>query len=229
VSALVVFRAAGLGHGGAALLSGVDVAVDAGQLVLVVGPSGGGKSTLLATAAGLLAPQSGEVTRAAKRVGLVAQSERLSDLFPVTVTEFVTGGAARELAWHGRPSGAVRARVAALLARLDLDGSAHALVATLSGGQRQRACIARALAAAPDLLVLDEPTSALDDTSAERVVGLVGEALAAGAGVLVATHQPERFGPAARLATATRTWQVADGCVREVSPGLAREEVPAWR
>lgn len=209
-------RGAALGFGADVALTDVDLVLNGGEVALLVGPSGGGKSTLLAAAVGLLAPRKGTCTRAARRAAYVAQHERLSELSPVDVSELVTGGAHAALRLSRRPDAVVRARVARLIAELDLAPLEHAPFGALSGGQRQRALLARALAAEPDFLALDEPTSALDDSSAARVADLVRGAATRGAAVLVATHQPERFAaPSDAGAPRVRRFRVADGHVRE--------------
>lgn len=215
MSALLELRAVDLGHRGAVLLPGVDLALGPGELLVLRGPSGGGKSTLLHTALGLLPPLAGEVRRAARRAAWVPQQDRLDDLFPVDVSELVSSGAVHDFGWSRRPGRATRAHVRGLLERLDLVPLAHEPFAELSGGQRQRALVARALAARPDLLALDEPTSALDGGSAALVIALVHEAAASGAAVLVATHQHESFTAGAETASTVRRILVTGGRVVE--------------
>ncbi|WP_067429819.1 ABC transporter ATP-binding protein [Nocardioides jensenii] len=171
---------------GASRLIAVDRAgltVARGELVALVGPSGSGKSSLLAVAATLITPDSGRVlvdgietgtlgrsARTALRrdhVGLVFQQPNLIDslsaLDQLTVTALLAG--------RSRRSAIVEAR--ALLASVGLDGQESRLPAQLSGGQRQRVNIARALMGSPALLLVDEPTSALDHERGAEVMALI--------------------------------------------------------
>jgi peptide/nickel transport system ATP-binding protein len=167
---------------------GVSLHVEPGEVLGLVGESGSGKSTVVRAVTGLLAPTAGSVRigdvditrargRAAKalrrRIGVVFQ-DPLSSLNPrTTVGESV----ATPLRLHKAvPSSQVDGRVAELLSAVQLSPSLRTRYPhELSGGQRQRACIARALALRPDLLVADEPTSALDVTIQARILDLLRE------------------------------------------------------
>ncbi len=204
----VELRGATLGRRGAPVLSDVSLTARAGEFLVFSGPSGGGKSTLLASVLGLLPPLAGDVRCSATRRALVPQHDRLDDLLPVSVLELVLSGAPRERSWMGRPSAAACARARGLLGGLDLADYAERRFGALSGGQRQRALVARALVGQPEVVAFDEATSALDQGSAERVVRAATEAAAGGALVLWVTHQP-------LVGVAARRFRVADGGVRE--------------
>ena len=150
-------------------LDGVNLAVERGEVVAIIGPNGCGKSTFLRVAAGLLAPQRGSVTLDDRpivgpdpRVGLVFQEPRL--LPWRSVADNVT----YPLELAGWPRERRDERLAALLDLVGLSESARARPSQLSGGMRQRAAIARALALEPEVLLLDEPFSALDALTRER-------------------------------------------------------------
>ena len=157
------------GRKGTLALDGMDLEVERGEVVAIIGPNGCGKSTFLRVVAGLLAPDRGGVTLDNRpiqgpdpRIGLVFQEPRL--LPWRSVADNVTYPL--ELAgWH-RERRAERLRE--LLELVGLTAAAEVRPVHLSGGMRQRTAIARALALSPELLVLDEPFSALDALTRER-------------------------------------------------------------
>ena len=193
------------------VLSGISFALPVGELFVLEGRSGSGKSSLLSVAAGLQAPTAGTVhvmgepidardpgraaALRARHVGLVFQHLHL--LSELTVQENV------ELPLRLRHEGraASRARAAELLALFGLEGLADRFPPSLSGGEQQRVAIARALAPRPGLLLVDEPTSSLDRANSVRVGDALRQAAASGAAVLVATHDPllHRLGRLARI------------------------------
>jgi NitT/TauT family transport system ATP-binding protein len=151
------------------VLDGVDLEVRGGEIVSLIGPNGSGKSTLLRLAAGLLAPDAGEVALDGApllgpdpRIGLVFQEPRL--LPWRTVSQNV----AYPLELAGRAAPERAERVAELLDLVGLEAAADVVPSRLSGGMRQRAALARGLALAPEVLLLDEPFSALDALTRER-------------------------------------------------------------
>jgi ABC-type polar amino acid transport system ATPase subunit len=176
------------------VLRGVDLVVDAGERVVVLGANGSGKTTLLRAIAGLDAVESGEIR--ADGVGLVLQQ---GALFPhLSVFENV----ALAVRLKGRPhESAARAALAAV--GIDRLG---AMPHELSGGQQQRVAIARALALEPRVLLLDEPTSALDPDATREVERTLAGLSVRGIAVVVVTHD---LPFAAR--TATRTLRLRDG------------------
>jgi ABC-type Mn2+/Zn2+ transport system ATPase subunit len=172
-----------------AVLSDVDLAVGAGEMLGVVGPSGSGKSTLLKLVAGSLRPVAGRVTRSAsgRRIGYVPQVETVNWNFPVTVSEVVTMArtSGRLLPWSSR---AEQARVSVLLDRLGLAGLGGRHIRELSGGQQQRVFIARALLTGAELLLLDEPTSGVDVRTRHEVLHLLAELNGEGLAIVLSTH-----------------------------------------
>jgi zinc transport system ATP-binding protein len=195
MSAAIALRGVDFAYGRRRVLQHVDLEVPAGSFTAVIGPNGGGKSTLLKVALGLLPPDRGEVRllgekpeRARHRVGYLPQSSHLDPDFPITAHEAVS---------HGRLG---RGLVLGPMKRRDRDAALKALgetgcenladrpLARLSGGQRQRVLIARALATDPELLVLDEPAAGLDPESQGELYDLLS-ALARRLTVLVVSHQ----------------------------------------
>ena len=185
------------------VLKGVSFAIPQGGVTAVIGPSGGGKSTLLRCVNLLEEPDSGNLRvgdiglsfggasrihrddrlRVRRRTGMVFQSFQL---FPHrTALRNVMEGLETVLGW--KPERA-RERALELLERVGLPEKASSYPATLSGGQQQRVAIARALALSPEVLLCDEPTSALDPELAAEVVDVLRALAADGMTMLMATH-----------------------------------------
>ena len=145
------------------VLRDFNLRIQAGELVALVGPSGVGKTTLLHIAAGLEAPDAGQVsagdTASPVRLGMVFQQPRLLDWRSVRAN----------IDLAARAAGRDTHRTAELLEAVGLADYADAYPPTLSGGQRQRAALARAFAIEPQILLLDEPFSALDELTARRL------------------------------------------------------------
>lgn len=156
-------------YGEAPVLSHVNFEVASGDFVGIIGPNGGGKTTLLKILMGFLQPQSGAVkifglppSRIAGKVGYVPQRLPFDRQFPISVLEVVLTGRLSRLPWYGLYSRADRDASEAALARVNLLSLKDAPYGSLSGGQAQRALIARAIVSEPSLLLLDEPTSSVD-------------------------------------------------------------------
>jgi putative ABC transport system ATP-binding protein len=213
-------------------LAGIDLEIDAGELVAVVGASGSGKSTLLHLIAGIDRPTSGEVWVAGRplhdldetmltafrgrHVGIVFQSFQL--LPTLTVLENVV--VAMDFVAM-RPVGERRACALELLDRVAVADQAHKLPATLSGGQQQRVAIARALANDPALVVADEPTGNLDTRTAEQVMALLCSLAELGKTVLVVTHERDV------LQRFRRVVELVDGSVLSDTRGAGAGTVTA--
>ncbi len=195
---LVELAAAGFRYDGDVALDGVDLRLRRGERLVVLGPNGGGKTTLLRLLLGLRRPTSGTVRwpGARPRRGYVPQFPAFERSFPMRVEEMVRDGLLGER--RRRPSGsaAERALVAPLLERLDLAPLRGAYLTELSGGELKRALLARALIGRPELLVLDEPAASLDEPSRRELWRLIAE-LPADTAVVLATHDlaPDTFRP----------------------------------
>ncbi|HEV7433411.1 MAG TPA: amino acid ABC transporter ATP-binding protein [Pseudorhizobium sp.] len=185
------------------VLADISLQVAEGRVTALVGPSGGGKSTLLRCINLLEIPNSGTIRlgdatvefspggrlgweaiqRIRRQTGMVFQNFQL---FPHrTALENVMEGLLTVLKWP-REKAQVHAR--ALLAKVNMEHKADAWPATLSGGQQQRVAIARALAMSPRVLLCDEPTSALDPELATEVVEVLSKLAAEGTTMIIATH-----------------------------------------
>jgi ABC-type Mn2+/Zn2+ transport system ATPase subunit len=172
---------------GADVLGGVEFTVGAGEIAAVLGPNGGGKTTLFRALLGELPFRTGEVTLAG-RPAYVPQNEGARLDFPVSAHDVALMGAYGRTPWFRRVARADRERAAAALARVGLGEHAHARFGTLSGGQRQRVLLARALVQDAPVLLLDEPLSGVDRPSAAQIERVFGELQAEGRALLVATH-----------------------------------------
>lgn len=185
--------------GGPPVLIDVDLTVEPGDLVGIVGPSGSGKSTLLKVMLGTVRPVGGVVRRApGVTVGLVPQVETIDWSFPVTVAECVGMARARglRLPWITRRE---RLEIAEVLDRLGMAGLAQRHIRELSGGQQQRVFLARALFTEASVIFLDEPTSGLDVRTRHDVLHLLDDLNADGLTIVLTTH--DLNGIAAHLPT----------------------------
>lgn len=166
---IIEFRGVSFSYDGEAVLTGVDLKIDERDFVTVVGPNGGGKTTLLKLILGLIHPTAGSVrvfgrppVESRTRIGYVPQHSLADQSFPVRVLDVVlTGRLGRRRAFGGYESEDREAAMEAL-GEVGLCDHAGRPFAALSGGLRQRTLIARALASQPDILLMDEPTANLD-------------------------------------------------------------------
>ncbi|MCC6948418.1 MAG: ABC transporter ATP-binding protein [Bradyrhizobiaceae bacterium] len=163
------------------VLAGIDLSIPAGSITAVIGRSGSGKSTLLQVAAGLLAPQAGEVA-CDGRLACVFQDARLLPWCRAR------DNAAFGLKCLGVARRERRERAAAMLTRLGLADAVDCWPAELSGGMRQRVALARAFLVAPRVLLLDEPFSALDPGLRLELLSMLRTELACNCAVLMVTH-----------------------------------------
>ena len=195
-------------------LDGVSLTIPRGSFAVLAGPSGSGKTTLLALLGGLDRPSRGEVlfeghdlarlsdvalARLRRRFGFVFQDFALIAGLPVW--ENVT----YPLIPRGVPRSRRRDIARTTLAPLGLASKEHARPGELSGGEQQRVAFARALAGQPEVLLADEPTSNLDADTGRQVCDVLRNVHAAGATVIVASHDP------AVVALATRDYELRQG------------------
>ncbi len=191
--ARVLIEAHGLaaGYGSQPAIAEVDFALAAGEAMALLGPNGGGKTTLLRAVLGDLAPMAGEL-RVSARCATVPQTERSQLDYPVSALDVAAMGALARLPWWRRPGRSERAAALEALAQVELAELAEETFGRLSGGQRQRVLIARCLVQDAQVLLLDEPFTGLDRPSAERLEALLGKLAGEGRALMIATHDLEQ-------------------------------------
>lgn len=176
--------------GRTAVLTDIDLCISAGSIHALVGPNGGGKSSLVRCLLGQAA-HAGTIRidwpADPGVIGYVPQALEFDRGLPMTVMDFLAAIASNCPAFLS-PQAPVRHTILAALARVGMEDKAWRRMGALSGGERQRVLIAQALMPAPDLLVLDEPMAALDEAGAAMFAGLIGNMKEAGVTVLWVEH-----------------------------------------
>jgi ABC-type Mn2+/Zn2+ transport system ATPase subunit len=190
VSEVVAASSLSAGYGQKPALREVDFSAHAGRTVCVLGPNGGGKTTLFRVLVGELPPLGGSAY-VQGRPAYVAQTDRTRLDFPVSTLDVALMGSLATGRWWLPPRAPERAAARRALARVDLGAEEQTRFGELSGGQRQRALIARALVQHASVLLLDEPLAGVDPGSAELISALFGELRAEGRTLLVSTHDVE--------------------------------------
>jgi len=235
----VILQARGAGYrypsAQEAAVTGVDLEVDAGQVVLVTGPTGCGKSTLLRLCAGLLGRHGqgevlGAVAVAGREPASTSPARRVASLgfvSQVPSDQLVTGTLGDEVAFGLESAGwtadRMEQRVAELLLLLGLPAEPSRSVRALSGGQQQRLVVASALAGGAPLLLLDEPLAQLDPVGAQRLLQRLRALADDGVAVVVVEHRLEACWPVLdRVVVLDDGRVVCDAAVDEVPLGVLR-------
>ena len=220
---VLAYRGCSVGYGAGPVVHGVDLEVDAGDCVALLGPNGSGKTTLVRAALGLAQVTSGslevlgtpvrDLTRRAA-IGYVPQRHTVATSVPATVAEVVGVGRlartdpVRRLLPAGRRRD--RAAVEQALEAVGLADRARSSVGELSGGQQRRVLIARALASEPELMLLDEPTAGVDEDSQHALVEVLAALAGRGVSMVIVTHEL-----AAVRGVVDRAVRLVDGRVRD--------------
>ena len=202
-------------------LKSVDLTIDQGEYVAIIGPSGSGKSTLLNILGLLDRPTSGEYLLAGDLTGELDEDRRAAEraqrigfvfqAFHLLPRRTVLENVMLPMLYNGAPRAEREARARAALERVGLGHRIGFLPAVLSGGERQRVAVARAVVSRPSLLLADEPTGNLDQRMTAEVMQLLEELNAEGQTIVVITHDDE----VARRAH--RRVRISDGTLREVA------------
>jgi iron complex transport system ATP-binding protein len=226
-------RALTIGYSDRVVGRGLDVALAQGEVLALLGPNGGGKTTLLKTLLGILRPQAGEVVIGSRSLAAISIRERArliayvpqlhTPTFAFTVETVVLMGRTAHGNLFSRPSVHDRAVAARVLERFGVAALAQRPYTMISGGERQLVLLARALAQEPQFVVLDEPTASLDFGNQGKVMREIRALAAAGHGVLFTTHDPNHALRAADRAYLLRNGErIAEGAVGSV---LTREQL----
>jgi ABC-type Mn2+/Zn2+ transport system ATPase subunit len=241
VTHLLEARDLAVGYEGRPVLRGVTFAAHPGERIGVLGPNGGGKSTLFRAVLGELPPLAGTL-RVDGRVGVLPQTERSRLDYPVSALDVALMGSLSRRPWW-KPTGRAERRTALqAVARVGLADRAHDPFGELSGGQRQRVLLARALVQEARLLLLDEPFSGMDAPSTATTLALIDALAADGHALLIATHDVDQargwdrvlclnhhqvaFGPPGDALTLRVVEETYGGQIVEV-PGGSRGILPA--
>lgn len=219
-----------IGYPGRLVGEGLSIRVNEGEVLALLGPNGGGKTTLLKTLLGLLPPRAGDVALAGKNLSAFSHRERArligyvpqvhTGTFAFTVETVVMMGRTAHGSLFSKPGAQDRAVTMRVLERFGIDALAPRPYTEISGGERQLVLLARALAQEPRFVVLDEPTASLDFGNQGKVMREIRALAESGLGVLFTTHDPNHALRAAHRAYLLRAGEcLADGPVSEVLTG----------
>ncbi len=211
-------RGGGVVLGGRPILRDIDLTVEAGDVVALLGANGSGKSTLVRSITGLLPLSAGSARLFGQpisdfdqwpRLGYVPQRSTIAAGVPATVAEVVAAGRLSRRRAFLPPRAADRQAVRDALETVGLADRAQHQVSTLSGGQQQRVLIARTLAGEPELLVLDEPNAGVDLVSQQAIADTFEHLSAGGATIVVVLHELGAFAPFIDRAVVLREGRIA--------------------
>ena len=200
-----------LSYGERHVLCHITQTIRRDDFIVLTGPNGGGKTTLLRLVAGLLSPTRGKIVRCDGVImGYLPQYRPIDRQFPTTVRDIVRSGLSCRMKWWQRYTAADSAQADEALSLFHLEDLAKRPISDLSGGQWQRTLLARAFVSRPDLLLLDEPETHLDEASRMELYTLLQRYRSVGA-ILVVSHDEHVF----PQVPGRKIWHVEDGAVVE--------------
>jgi zinc/manganese transport system ATP-binding protein len=202
-----------------------------GSLTALVGPNGGGKSTLLKGITGALAPLDGRIELGTDSLAYLPQIAEIDLSFPISVFDLVAAGLWKQTGLFGGIGAAERARVARALARLGLSGFENRPIGTLSGGQMQRALFARLMLQDARLILLDEPFAAIDERTVEDLVEIIAQWHEEGRTIIAVLHDLDlvkrHFPLSLMLAREPVAWGLTQAVLTPVNLAKARYAIEA--
>jgi len=176
------------------ILSGISLELKTGEFLGLIGPNGGGKTSLLRVILGVMAPTCGQViwhdpvTAGKPAIGYVPQRSGVDQNYPLRTLEIVTQGSAGALPRWGERGRALRLQAEAALRRVGLETEHDTPFAVLSGGQQRRALVARALMDNPKVLLIDEPTAGVDAQGQDQICSILRDLTRHGIAILLVSH-----------------------------------------
>lgn len=173
----LVCKELSVGYGAKTVAENINITVNKGDYLCIVGENGSGKTTLLKTLLGLIPPVRGSVefinSRSKKNIGYLPQQTFIQRDFPASVREIVMSGFHSCMRFRTFYNSDEKEKAANIAGRLGIDGIFDSSYRELSGGQQQRVLLARALCAAADMIILDEPVTGLDPAAAEEMYDII--------------------------------------------------------
>jgi len=171
---LIQLRDVSIGYEGISLIDHIYIEINKGKLVGMVGPNGGGKSTLLKTLLGLVPPVTGRLLYKENiTFGYVPQSVTFDRIFPLSVLEIVIMGRYARVPFTRKPDKNDMDIVRVTMVRTGIDHLKDRTFRSLSGGEKQRVLLARAIAGGPDIIAMDEPTASIDSKGEAEIMSLI--------------------------------------------------------
>jgi zinc transport system ATP-binding protein len=219
------FEQVGLQLSGSDILEDVSFPVHAGEIHCVIGPNGGGKTSLIRCLLGQM-PHTGTIGidwADTKTTGYVPQFLEFDTTLPVTVDDFMALVCQAYRPAFAGMSAATRAMAHAALDRVGLNGKRHSKIGSLSGGERQRVLFAQALIPEPGLLVLDEPMTSMDEVGAEIFVRVIGELAEQGVTIVWIAHDLAQVNALAASVTCINRSVLFSGPPAQVLAGRGAE------
>lgn len=187
-TSLLEIKSLRFGYGETTVLEDVNLEVKEGDFVGMIGPNGGGKSTLIKLIMGLLQPWEGSIRKKREmNIGYLPQYHQFDNKFPISVQEVIASGLLKKRRATFRIGKQERLLVDQVLERVGLTGLTHRPVGELSGGQMQRVFIGRSLISDPDLLILDEPGTYVDNRFESKLYSLLHD-LNQEASIILVSH-----------------------------------------